>query len=165
ILSEPAKLTFDEWTEGNAIQWGVFASDGAEAHVFDETRNIRSGTASLLFQALSGFDAGVTYPKDGDANWDLRNQREVTFWVYGDNSNPNGFQGNQPIVVLSCAGGTIRYEPTQAAMGNQVWRFVRIPLAGSAAWRRTTTGSPSLAGVNQIEIHQDTWDFGFHVYY
>src|SRR4030095_7815428 len=49
--------------------------------------------------------------------------------------------------------------------GNQVWRLVRIPLAGSAAWRRTTTGSPSLAAVDQIEIHQDTWDSGFTVYY
>ena len=51
------------------------------------------------------------------------------------------------------------------AIGNQVWRSIRVPLAGSSAWRRTTTGSPSLAAVDQIEIHQDTWDSGFTVYY
>src|SRR5262249_12839506 len=32
-------------------------------------------------------------------------------------------------------------------------------------WVRSSTGSPTLADVTQLEIHQDTWDYGFTVYY
>jgi hypothetical protein len=165
VVSDAAELTFDEWTEGNASEWTVFASDGAEAHVFDDTSMVRSGLRSLRFETQSGFDTGVMYPKTGSANWDLRNQRELTFWVYGENSNGPGFQGNQPIIILKCSGGAIRYEPAQMAIGDRVWRSIRIPLAGSSSWRRTLTGNPDLAAVTQIEIHQDTWDSGFTIYY
>ena len=30
---------------------------------------------------------------------------------------------------------------------------------------RTESGSPTLADVNAVEIHQDTWDFGFTLFY
>jgi hypothetical protein len=36
-----------------------------------------------------------------------------------------------------------------------------IPLTGDASWIRTVTGSPTLSEVTGIEIHADTWDYGF----
>jgi hypothetical protein len=76
-----------------------------------------------------------------------------------------GFQGNQPVVVLRSATGSITYTPTQQNMPNQVWAQHSIPLTGSTTWQRQVTGTPDLARVSALEIHQDTWDYGFTVYY
>ena len=40
-----------------------------------------------------------------------------------------------------------------------------LPLAGSSRWARSRNCTPTLTDVNQIEVHQDTWDSGFTVYY
>jgi hypothetical protein len=36
-----------------------------------------------------------------------------------------------------------------------------IPIAGDGTWQRTTFGSPTLSAINYIEIHADTWGYGF----
>ena len=50
-------------------------------------------------------------------------------------------------------------------MPNEAWSFQQIPLAGDALWLRTQDGAPSLNQIDQLEIHQDTWDAGFTMYY
>jgi hypothetical protein len=45
------------------------------------------------------------------------------------------------------------------------WRSYQIPLNAPPntmnGWRRTTVGTPSLSDIQHLEIHADTWDFGF----
>src|SRR5262249_19516798 len=41
----------------------------------------------------------------------------------------------------------------------------QIPLSGDATWARTAVGNPDLSAITSLEIHQDTWDAGFTVYY
>jgi trimeric autotransporter adhesin len=154
-----------ELTEGNASAWGTFASDGAAASVSDDSSLVKVGSQSLKFVTASGFDTGVKYPASPTVHWDLTGKVLLTFWAYAVNSN-GGFQGPQPVVVLNSPGGSFRYEPqTDAAMFLNTWHFYQVPLAGDAQWVRTATGSPTLADVNQLEIHQDTWGYGFTVYY
>ena len=50
-------------------------------------------------------------------------------------------------------------------MPNHAWSFHQIPLAGDTLWVRTQDGTPSLSHIDQLEIHQDTWDAGFTMYY
>lgn len=153
-----------ELTEGNAALWGTFASDGATATVSNDTTRIRVGTKSLKFDTLSGFDTGVRYPATPTADINLTGKNYLVFWTYAINNNI-GFQDAQPVVVLHFAGGSIQLSPNDQLMRTQTWQFHKIPLAGDSRWTRTQTGTPDLAHLRQIEIHQDTWDYGFTVYY
>lgn len=162
-LASPARS--DDFAEGNAWQWGTFASDGAATLVEDEVGRVVAGQASIRFTTESGFDTGVIYPAARDAHWDLSAMTLLEFWEYAVNDNPNGFQGPQPVVVLETPTGKIRYEPREIEMFDRAWHLYRIPLAGDEFWTRTEIGNPDITDVLSLEIHQDTWDDGFTIYY
>jgi flagellar hook assembly protein FlgD len=154
-----------ELTEGNASAWAAFASDGAAASVTDDSSRVQVGSQSIKFVTASGFDTGVRYPASGSAHWNLTGKDYLTIWMYAINSNPFGFQGNQPVVILKSNGGSFRYDPTGIFVYAGSWSRAQFPLLGSSQWAVTVTGSPTLADVDQIEIHQDTWGYGFTIYY
>ncbi len=158
-LAQPADLT-----EGNASAWGTFASDGAAMSLSNESALVRVGTNSLRFVTASGFDTGVRYPRAGAAHWNLPAGARLTFWNYGQNTN-FAWQGPQPVVVLNTANGSFRFEPDRDFTRNGEWTFCSVPLAGGDGWTRTETGSATLSDVWSLELHQDTWDVGFTVYY
>ncbi len=164
LLLIPSSRAAD-FAEGNAASWSAFASDNAVARVSNDDQRVRIGTRSIRFDTASGFDTGVRFPATATAHWDLRTNTHLVFWTFAVNTNGPGFQGNQPVIVLKSAGGSYRYEPVGNETYNRVWSFHRVPLAGGPAWTRTTTGSPDLGNTTQLEIHQDTWDYGFTVYY
>ncbi len=153
-----------ELTEGNAADWQTFASDGASANVSNDITKVASGLQSLRFDTLSGFDTGVRLPSGNDT-WDITSFKQLAFWTCSVNDTPIGFQGNQPVVVLSSATGSYRYTPTNQDMLNHGWQKHHIPLSGDAYWQRQTIGTPDLANINAVEIHQDTWDYGFTIFY
>ena len=165
LLLSGTGLKAQELTENNAALWGTFASDSVAASVTDSATRVKVGSAALHFTTLSGFDTGVIYPKAGNARLNLTGKNFLKFWAYAINNNSNGFQGNQPVIVLKSATGSYRYEPAGTLISNRAWRLYMVPLAGSADWTRTATGTPNLADINQIEIHQDTWDYGFSIDY
>lgn len=164
VVSPSARLAFAELTEGNASDWDTFASDSEIASVSDDTTHVKVSQRSVRFDTQSGSDTGVVYPRDGGANWDLTDKSHLVMWIYADNSN-FAFQGNQPIVILKGPTGSFRYEPQQEVMPNHAWSLQQIPLVGNSLWQRTTNGTPSLSRIDQLEIHQDTWDAGFTIYY
>ncbi|MCU1267467.1 MAG: Na-Ca exchanger/integrin-beta4 [Acidobacteria bacterium] len=154
-----------ELTEGNAADWAAFASEGAATSVSNNSARVKVGSQSIYFATASGFDTGVMYPAAANAHWDLSNKNYLVFWAYASNNNFAQFQNNQPIIILNTTTGTVRYQATSIQMSNLQWRLYEIPLSGGTTWDKTTTGAPNLTDVNQIEIHQDTWDFGFTILY
>ena len=159
----PASAT--DLAEGNAADWGSFvpAWEGVTATVSDATNLLRVGYSSVRLDTGSGFDTGVTFPKDPTAHWNLSTNTHLVFWSRGENTND--FQDNRPVVVLNSPEGSFRYEPDRNLTLNHQWAFIKVPLAGDAHWTRTAIGSPSLTNVTQLEIHEDTWDYGFSMYY
>ncbi len=152
-----------ELTEGNASAWEAFA-DGSTGTVVDDTTHVRVGTRSIKLDTNGGFDTGVRFRAPAE-KWDLSGRNLIDLWVYGDNNTPNGWQGNQPILKLVSASGSLRLEPNQQMMPNHSWAFLTIPFAGDQIWQATTQGTFDIANVSAIEFHQDTWDFGFVCYY
>jgi hypothetical protein len=59
--------------------------------------------------------------------------------------------------------GHIEYVPNEDFLTGAIGQWVElvIPLAGDSTWVRTDVGSPTLAEVTGIEIHADTWGYGF----
>ena len=156
-----------ELTEGNANYWNTFASDGANATVSNDTNFVKIGSQSLKFVTESGFDTGIKYQTPEDAYWDLTGITHLEFWAYAINNTPIGFQGNQPVIILNSPNGSFRYEP-QGSLGTMPlnrWIKYSLPLTGDSEWSLTTTDNPTLADIKSLEIHQDTWDYGFTVYY
>lgn len=151
--------------EGSAASWSSFAQDSAATSVADDSSVFKVGSKSVKFVTASGVDTGVRYPVSGDAHWNFGDADHLTFWAYAVNSNGGGFQGNQPVVVLKSPNGSFRYEAQGVLMSDSAWRLYQVPLAGGGPWILTTTGSPTLADVVQLEIHHDTWGAGFTVYY
>ncbi len=140
-----AHVTAADFAEGNAAEWGSFGPDWEEvaSSVRDTTNLLRVGNYSLRF----------------GTGW-------LSFWTWSENGSACGFQGNQPVIVLNCAGGSFRHIPDQQLVKkNHAWTFHRIPLTGDVVWRCQTEGAPSLANVHQFEIHQDTWHAGFMIWY
>jgi hypothetical protein len=153
-----------DFAENNAAQWGTFAPvDQAASSAANSTTLVKDGAASILFTTGSGFDTGVKYPAAGNLNFNASAYNYLTFWEYPNNNTPIGWQGNQPIVVIRTGQGTITLTPNSQLTPNHAWRLFKVPLAGGDGWNRTTTGSPNLADMDQIEIHHDTWDSGFDI--
>ncbi|MFO0957910.1 MAG: Calx-beta domain-containing protein [Isosphaeraceae bacterium] len=168
-LAEPLEsrlLMASELTEGNASLWGSFAPiDRATTVVSNDATYVKEGNTSIHLRTESGFDTGVVYPRTNDANWDLTATNYLAFWSYSDNRTPIGFQGEQPVVVLNTASGKVTLTPQHTLTPKQGWQHFFVPLAGSTEWARTTTDAPDMRHVNSVEIHQDTWDYGFDIYY
>ncbi|WP_039913371.1 hypothetical protein [Cellvibrio mixtus] len=156
-----------EFSEGNVAAWGAFADDNAAANVYLDSARVKDGSSSIRLETASGFGTGVRYPASANLNFNASGKTHLGFWLYTENPNAGvagsatGFQGNQPIVTLTTSGGSYTYTPTQILIKNNSWVYYEIPLAGNQSWIRTSTGTPNLADVDQIEIKADTWEYGF----
>ena len=151
-----------DMTETNASDWGWYADDGTVA-LSDDPASRTDGTTSLKAVVTGGFDTALVYPRNGGvlASWDLSGATEIRGRFRATNSNKFGFQEG-PWFRLRCADGWYDYRCCTAlngALGQ--WIDVSVPLAGSSTWIRTSSGAPSLADVRGLEIHADTWGYGF----
>lgn len=152
-------------TEMNANQWNCWAEE-ADCQLYDNTAVIKRGQSALEFDTTAPFDSQVAYPATGSANWDLRSYNYLNFWAYAINNNPAGFQNNSPWILLKNDDGSyFKYitfsEPMNEAIG--VWKQFQIPLSGDGSWVRTPSGNPTLADIDKIEIHNDTWGSGLTI--
>jgi hypothetical protein len=158
----------DVLTESSADQWGA-AADGASSVVYDDTTRKMVGTSSLRYETTGCFDTWLWAPETQNAGWDLlaAGSGGLQFWVYTE--NPNGaFQGPCPWVFI-CTSPTdyLELHPNRDffndAMGQ--WVSVTVPFNGDDTWSVTTVGAPSLANINYIEIHGDTWGCDFTAWF
>ena len=129
------------------------------------------GNASIRFTTSGGFDTKVSHPRGFLARWNVSAYDSLTLWAYAENIH--GFQEGSPWVrLLNDAANYAEYalyengdrrDPLNDAIGQ--WQRWALPIAGSPdpdnGWRRTNVGSPDLSQVHSLEIHADTWDFGF----
>ena len=158
----------DALTEYSAADWAADAQ-WATASVADDTDRVQVGSASLRFETDGGFDTWLWSPPSDDAGWDLLGSGSggVEFWVYAENPNL-GFQSGSPWIYLATTEGDYYlYTPAWDILNNarDQWLKLRIPLAGDDFWSVTAVGSPDLTNVNYIEIHADTWDAGFTLWF
>ena len=160
---EPVEYNGD-LAENNAELWGTFAIDTDEHSITNSTQNVTRGSHSLLFSTASAFDTGVIFPAAGDAIWDLEAWDLFIFDTFSDNPNI-GFQDAQPIVVFNASGGQIIYTPDASLTPRQGPMSYAIPLSGDEVWTRSVIGTPDASQVYQFEIHQDTWDDSFDLWY
>ncbi len=147
--------------ELNASSWKPWAQ-GATAAVFDDSAVTTTGQASVRFETTGGFDTSLRYPGDRLARWDLSDVQFIRFWARAVNPNI-GFQEESPRIRLISENGHYEWRSPSTVLNQAIGNWVQfaIPIVGSPQWPRTIVGTPSLTSINAIEIHADTWGFGF----
>jgi hypothetical protein len=154
----------DELTELNAENWSTWAQ-GAEATVSDDTSNKRVGAGSIRMDTTGGFDTYLRYPYGIIAHWDLSSVTHINVWFYS--VNDRNFQNRSPWIRLgNYSGDYIELHATSDLLNQtrNFWRNYSIPVAGNSSWARSEFGTPDISDVNSIEIHADTWDYGFQLW-
>ena len=161
-----------DMTELNAADWEAWAQ-GASGSVSDDTTRKLVGQSSLKFVTNGGFDTYVRYPGNTNARWNITESDFLNISFYAENPSPFGFQSGSPWIRLYDADGEyVQYQYYQGGGIRDIlndargmWKSYQIPLdAGSNVqdgWRRTTFGTPDLTAISALEIHADTWEFGF----
>ena len=163
----------DDLAELNASDWYAWAegSDPEHTYVVDDTSNRIAGAGAVKFVTNGGFDTCVGYPKTLNAQWDLRTATALQISFYAINTTI-GFQNGSPWIRLKDANGNYfqyqyymngyPYDLLNAARNR--WQSYTIPLWTSApgnGWKQTVFGNPDPAHITSLEIHADTWDYGF----
>ena len=150
--------------ELNAASWASWAQ-GASAETYDDTSRKIAGAASVRMETNGGFDTYIRYPQGIIAHWDLRNVTNFNISFY--TINIHSFQGSSPWIRIGNYNGSYyQFQGTRDILNDSrnVWRSYSIPMTGNATWIRTQVGTPDLSDINFIEIHADTWDYGFTLY-
>lgn len=169
----------DDMTELNATDWAAWAqgSSPENTYVVDDTSRKVVGAGSVKFVTDGGFDTYARYPRTFIARWNLTPATVLKFRVYAENPSPYDFQNGSPWIRLKDADNNYfeyqyymngsPYNLLNQAIGQ--WRSYEVPLDASSTtqtgWRRTTVGSPSLANIQFLEMHADTWDSGFTLWW
>ncbi len=151
----------DELTEAAAGSWGADAQN-ATAAVYDDTSRVKVGSSSLRFETDGGFDTWLWAPVDRSASWDLLSAGGPAFWVYAENSH--SFQSLSPWIRLgSSVSDYLELRPDREVLNDArgQWLHIAVPLNGDETWGRSVIGSPDLSNAAHIEIHADTWEYGF----
>lgn len=157
-----------DYTKDPLTQWGCSAVNGT-CNVSDETQTKLSSGKSIKYTTDSGYDTQTTFSTtSGSLN--LGNQKYFVFSVYAVNTNDQPiFEVNSPIVYLrDKSGNSIKYQPGSSVLDTAVgkWQQYIIPLdSGDNIWQKTVSGNLSLNDVTTIEIHSDTWGYGFTLYF
>lgn len=126
------------------------------------------GDASVHIATGNGWDLGAMYRPAGDsiASWSVLEEDTLTFWLKSINNTGYGFQFCKVIVGNNC-GGYYKYTAPAATILNPTigqWKRIDIPLAGGNPWSRVIVGDVSFDELSYVEIHADTWDFGFELW-
>ncbi|MBN2477396.1 MAG: hypothetical protein JXB62_22515 [Pirellulales bacterium] len=159
-----------DMAEQSARDWSAWSEDGS-CSIDDDAERKCVGESSVRFVTDGGFDNAIRYPRTFNAQWDLSRASHMRISVYAENTE--SFQHGSPWIRLCDANGNyFQYQyfrnGVNADLLNEArgtWQSYRIPLDAPAdtqtGWRRTGHGSPDLGDVRFVEIHADTWGYGF----
>ena len=149
-------------------QWSRYAEPGMGARI-DETLewdydDKMVGEASVKFVTGRGWDVGLNYRPGGDsiAFWNMSEDDTLGIWIKTIKQPSYGFQFFH-IRVGNYDQGFYKYTASTSYLNNahNRWRHYNIPLKGNSSWVREEVGNMDPGQVNYIEIHADTWDFGY----
>jgi len=161
--------------EATAYDWTAWA-DSATASVEDDAAQKQAGAAAVKFTTNGGFDTYLRYPKNYIGQWDLSDATQLHIWFYAENDTGYGFQGGSPWIRLKDAMGNYieyaYYENGERVeflnSANYAWQEAVIPLDApfvNTGWNRSAVqGAANLNKIQYIEIHADTWEYGFKLW-
>jgi hypothetical protein len=106
----------------------------------------------------------------------LTSASKFRFSVYAQNPSPNGFQEEPILRFIDADGESMDFRYYRNGSPNPLWNDARgtwisstIPIKSTAqpatGWRGTAKGTPDWSRMRTVEIHADTWDAGFTLWF
>ena len=151
--------------------WNAYADPGygglrvPEMLTFDSVEK-KSGYASVKLVTGRGYDVALNYRPSGDSisHWTLTDTDTLFFWVRTLKNN-YGFQYFS-VRVGDAKGNYLKFTAPSnyLNLANQNWIRYKVPMTGGLGFSRTSSGSMYLENTNYVEIHADTWDYGFTIW-
>jgi len=133
---------------------------------FDSTEKM-VGVASVKLVTGRGFDVALNYRPSGDSisQWSLTDSDTLYFWVRTIKNVVIGFQYFS-IRLGDLKGNYYKYTASSnlLSQANLLWKQYKVPLSGGLGFSRSSSGTMSLDNVNYVEIHADTWDYGYTIW-
>jgi len=125
------------------------------------------GYASVKMVTSRGYDMSLNYRAAGDSvsSWTLGNTDTLYFWVRTIKNPAGGFQYFS-VRIGNARAGYYKYtaSPTMLNQANLNWKLLKCPVAGGNGFTRSVVGNMTGDSVNYVEIHADTWDYGFTIW-
>jgi hypothetical protein len=113
------------------------------------------GSHCLALNNATGAERYLAFPKGRDAGWDLRRAEAISFRVKMQRGTSFRL-ANPRLFLRSREGPFVLYEPQGveplSTDGDGAWRSFRVPLAGSAQWRKVRWLEADLSRVDFLEI-------------
>lgn len=160
-LAEPPA----QWFAYPEACWG-YGLHEATTVSWDSTLK-KDGAASAHLRTGNGWDLALNYHPGGDstARWNLTELDTLQMWFRTIRQVPYGFQFFH-VRLGNDHGGWYEYMAPVSVLNNAnlVWRAYAFPLSGNATWVRSAQGTVSLDDITYVEIHADTWEFGFDLW-
>lgn len=149
-------------TEGQVDRWSWI--DPASKCRFQTDSDVRlCGSQSLRSQVqpYGGGRVTLVYRTHGE-DISLLGCKRLAFWLKTRNENVPAWQGENPIVTLvDAAGRKLLFTPAGDFLSrppyNEArdgWTYFVVPLAGSAAWKRS---GDEIAAVREVRFGFDSW--------
>ncbi len=130
---------------------------------FDSTEKV-VGAASVKLIAGRGWDVALNYRPGNDSvsQWTLNDLDTLYFWVRTIKQPTMGFQVFH-LRIGDRKGNYFRYSAPVSLLNasNLVWKQYKFPLSGNSSFVRTSYGTMNWDQPNYVEIHADTWDYGY----
>jgi hypothetical protein len=128
--------------------------------VLVEADNQKPARGLISVRLTCSSDAALLlYPSAKNAGWDLSGFSTLDFFVAADDKSNGGWAETDPHVILATSDNDqfefvpdLNQLPTSAG----TWISLSVPLSGSTAWTRSTTGSPTLGNINYIAFSMTT---------
>jgi parallel beta-helix repeat protein len=161
-MSEPAAV----WYAYPEACWGYGLHEATYVE-WDEEEKL-FGAASVHIPTGNGWDIGAMYrpANDSIASWSLTEADTLTFWLKSINNTGYGFQFCSVIIGNNC-GGYYKYSAPATSILNPTigqWKRIDVPLEGIYPWTRSSYGNIDFSEINYVEIHADTWEYGFELW-
>lgn len=164
-----------DMTELNASDWFPSA-DGATATTLNDTAVKTFGAASVRFETTGGFDTWMRYEPTNGVIWNLTDASFFRLNILADNPSAFGFQTEPVVRFIDTDGDSVEFryfrDDAPYPLWNEAigeWIAETIPIKSmdqpTTGWRGTNFGSPDWTRMSTVELHADTWDFGFTLWF
>jgi hypothetical protein len=164
-----------DMTELNAGDWFAFAV-AATASTSDDAVRKTFGAASVRFDTTGGFDTYLRYEPASGTLWDLTSLDMFRFDVYAENPSAFDFQQEPIVRFIDADGDAMEFRYWQTNSPYPLWNdaigswmsqtiFIKSTAQPATGWRGTPIGTPDWSRMTTVEIHADTWDFGFTLWF
>ncbi len=153
-------------------RWGHGDTNSAHNEIAVDKEVIRNGKPTIRLITNAGFDNWVYFPNTKDWDLDLSVVKSLKFYL--KSVNKHGWGGDPWIIFLDMSGRSARFDGTKRRLYDALtdWSLVEVPVGNrclenspSLGWKPTIETRFDWKHVSCVQIHQDTDDFGYTIWY